>query len=284
MTKYININGKIVPESENGLTHNNRAYLYGDGCFETIKVVKGKPINIENHIARILSGAEILQLRIPSYFSAHYFNIQISELIHHTEHKLGGRVRLSFDRSPGGTYMPTTNEVSYTIEFTPDDSDGFSLNDRGLEVDIYNDIKKPINKLSTIKTKNGLIYVMASIYAQAKQLDDMLIQNEKRSIIESSSSNIFVVSNSVLYTPSIDEGVLAGTMRMTIINLALKAGIKVYECAIMPQHLLAADELLLTNAIAGVKWIGGFRTKRYRNDMAKRLTQLLNEFLVEDSQ
>lgn len=281
MSKFININGKIIPEAESSLAPNNRAYLYGDGCFETIKVVKGKPINIENHIARILSGAEILRLRIPSYFSAHYFKIQISELIHHSNHKLGGRARLSFDRSPGGTYMPTTNEVTYTIEFMPDDTDGFALNERGLEVDIYNDIKKPINKLSTIKTKNGLIYVMASIDAQEKQLDDMLIQNEKRSIIESSSSNIFVVSNSVLYTPSLDEGVLAGTMRMTLINLALKAGIKVYECAIMPQHLLAADELLLTNAISGIKWIGGFRTKRYRNEMAKRLTQLLNESLID---
>jgi branched-chain amino acid aminotransferase len=280
MESYYNINGKIVSQHEVGLTPSNRAYLYGDGCFESIKIVKGKPINIENHIARILSGAEILRLRIPAYFSAHYFTIQINELIHKSGHKLGGRVRLSFDRSIGGTYMPTTNEVSYSIEFIPDHTDGYILNEKGLEVDIYNDIKKPINKLSTIKTKNGLIYVMASLDAQSKQLDDMLIQNEKRSIIESSSSNLFVVSNSVLYTPSLDEGVLAGTMRMTIINLALKAGIKVYECTIMPQNLLAADELLLTNAISGVKWIGGYRTKRYRNDMAKRLVQLLNENLL----
>jgi branched-subunit amino acid aminotransferase/4-amino-4-deoxychorismate lyase len=277
MMAYYNINGKIVTQDGTNLTPNNRAYLYGDGCFETIKVIQGKPINVENHVARILSGAEILKLRIPSYFSAHYFNVQIGELILKAGHKLGGRVRLSFDRSAGGTYMPATNEVSYTIEFTPDDSNGYVLNEKGLEVDIYNDIKKPINKLSTLKTKNGLIYVMASLDAQSKELDDMLILNEKRSIIESTSSNLFVVSNSVLYTPSLDEGVLAGTMRMTIINLALKAGIKVYECAIMPQNLLAADELLLTNAISGVKWVGGYRTKRYRNDMAKRLIQLLND-------
>jgi len=280
MVAFYNINGKIVLQSESHIAPNNRAYLYGDGCFETIKIVNGKPINIENHISRILSGAQVLHLRIPAYFSAHYFKVQIGELIHHSGHNLGGRVRLSFDRSVGGTYMPTTNEVSYTLEFIPDNTSGFTLNEKGLEVDVYNDIKKPINKLSTIKTKNGLIYVMASLDAQAKQLDDVLIQNEKRSIIESSSSNLFVVSNGVLYTPSLDEGVLAGTMRMTVINLALKTGIKVYECAIMPQHLLAADELLLTNAISGIKWIGGFRTKRYRNDMAKRLTNLLNESLI----
>jgi branched-subunit amino acid aminotransferase/4-amino-4-deoxychorismate lyase len=281
MVAFYNINGKIVLQSESHIAPNNRAYLYGDGCFETIKIVNGKPINIENHISRILSGAQVLHLRIPAYFSADYFKVQIGELIHHSGHNLGGKVRLSFDRSVGGTYMPTTNEVSYTLEFIPDNTSGFTLNEKGLEVDVYNDIKKPINKLSTIKTKNGLIYVMASLDAQSKQLDDVLIQNEKRSIIESSSSNLFVVSNGVLYTPSLDEGVLAGTMRMTVINLALKTGIKVYECAIMPQHLLAADELLLTNAISGIKWIGGFRTKRYRNDMAKRLTNLLNESLID---
>lgn len=281
MGAFYNINGKLVSYNETSIAPNNRAYLYGDGCFETIKVVRGKPINVQNHIARILSGAEILQLRVPSYFSAHYFTIQIGELILQSSHKLGGRVRLSFDRSAGGTYMPTTNEVSYTIEFIPDNTEGFALNDKGLEVDIYNDIKKPINKLSTIKTKNGLIYIMASLDAQSKQLDDVLIQNEKRSIIESSSSNLFVVSNGVLYTPSLDEGVLAGTMRMKIINLALKAGIKVYECAIMPQNLLAADELLLTNAISGVRWVGGYRTKRYRNEMAKRLVELLNVSIAD---
>jgi len=83
-----------------------------------------------------------------------------------------------------------------------------------------------------------------------------------------------------LYTPGLDDGILAGTMRMLVINLALKNGIKVYECSLMPQNLLAADEILLVNSIAGVKWVGGYRTKRYRNEMAKRLVHILNQSII----
>ena len=72
-----------------------------------------------------------------------------------------------------------------------------------------------------------------------------------------------MVSNGVLYTPGLEEGCLAGTMRIQIINAALAAGIKVYECSILPQNLLAADEVFITNAIKGINWIGGTRRQHF---------------------
>jgi branched-chain amino acid aminotransferase len=274
---FISINGKIIKPNDKSIAVNNRAYLYGDGCFESIKVFKGKVYNLDNHIARILSGAKILKMRLPAYFSVGYFNTQIRDLIASTGIITGGKIRLSFDRTSGGTYLPDSNEVDYVIEYIPNDLESFVINDHGLEVDIYSEMKKPINILSTIKSKNGLLYVLASIAAKEKKLDDLLLINEKGNIIESTSSNLMIVSNGVLYTPSLEDGVIAGTMRMLIINLALKNGIKVYECSLLPQNLLAADEVLLVNAISGVKWVGGYRTKRYRNEMAKKLVQLLNK-------
>jgi branched-chain amino acid aminotransferase len=223
-----------------------------------------------------MSAASVLKMRVPAYFSAGYFHKQIRELIAFSGHQGGGKIRLSFDRTSGGTYLPISNEAEYTIEFLPKDDEKFMLNEKGLEVDIYTEIKKPTNKLSSIKSKNGLLFVMAAMAAKEKNLDDVLLLSDRGHIIESTSSNLFIVSNGVLYTPSLDEGVLAGTMRMLIINLALQNKIKVYECSLMPQNLLSADEVLLTNAISGIKWVGGFRTKRYRNEMAKNLVGFLN--------
>ena len=93
---------------------------------------------------------------------------------------------------------------------------------------------------------------MAALSAKEKNLDDLFLSDVKGNILETSSSNVFVVSNGVLYTPGLDEGCLAGTMRMQVINLALNSGIKVYECSILPQNLLAADEVFITNAIISV--------------------------------
>ena len=163
------------------------------------------------------------------------------------------------------------------IEVYPIESNSFELNSKGIELDIYLDHKKSRSKLSNYKTKNGLVYVMAAIAAKEKGLDDYLITNDVGGILEGTTSNLFVVSNGVLYTPGLEEGCMAGTMRMQIINLALKNGMKVYECNILPQNLLVADEIFLTNAVQGILWVSSYRTKRYFNNVSRKLTGILNE-------
>ena len=69
---------------------------------------------------------------------------------------------------------------------------------------------------------------------------------------------------------------------MNIINLAIDNKIKVYECTINPHNMLSADEVFMTNAVRGVEWVVGYRTKRYYNDMARKMTTLLNELALQD--
>ncbi|HBW86242.1 MAG TPA: 4-amino-4-deoxychorismate lyase [Crocinitomicaceae bacterium] len=275
---FVNNNGTILPADAPTIHPGNRGHLYGDGVFESIRVIAGKPLNMENHIKRLLEGAKAIKMRTPSFFNTNFFEEKIKELLYRSAIKEGGRCRLSLDRVTGGAYLPDSNECTYYIEVYPYDVNHFELNAKGLEIDIYQDIKLQKNFLSNYKTKAGLTYVMAALSAQEKGLDDLFLSNDRGNILETSSCNVFVVSNGVLYTPGLDEGCLAGTMRMQIINLALANGIKVYECAILPQNLLAADEIFVTNAIRGVNWIGGYRTKRFYNNMSRKLVVLLNEF------
>ena len=275
---YVNNNGTVISAEDYSLRAGNRGHLYGDGVFESIRIYNGRPINMENHIMRMLEGALKIKMRPPSYFDPNFFTHKIQELLEKSGITEGGRCRISLDRAMGGTYRPETNEVEYFIEVYPLENNNFDLNSKGLEVDIYLGHKKPKESLSNFKTKNGLIYVLASIAAKEKGLDDFLLTNTDGGILESTSSNLFVVSNGVLYTPGLEEGCLAGTMRMQIINLALKEGIKVYECNILPQNLLVADEIFLTNAVNGIRWVSGYRTKRYFNTTSRKLIALLNEY------
>jgi branched-chain amino acid aminotransferase len=274
---YVNNQGVLIPADAYAIKAGNRAHLYGDGLFESIRVVNGRPINLENHFKRLLEGMKVLKMMINPNFTLDFIRTQINELLIQNFIKQGGRVRLSVDRKLGGNYLPKTNEISYFIEAYPIPHNEFTLNEAGYVVDLYDDLKKPITFLSNYKTKNGLIYIMAKITAKEKKVDDLLLQNDKLGIIEGSSSNLFVVSNGVLYTPGLDLGCLGGTMRMQIINLALENNIKVYECNITPQNLLVADEVFLTNAISGVIWVGSYRTKRYFNAMSNKFTALLNQ-------
>ena len=277
MKLFVNNNGTLIEANHYAIHAGNRGHLYGDGLFESIRIINGKIINLDAHVSRMFDGAKALKMRLPSYFDVSFFEEKIIELIEKSEGVDSARVRISLDRSPGGTYLPDTNEAVYFIEIQPLDQPVFELNKKGLEVDLYTELRKHKSKLSGFKTKNGLLYVMAAIAAKEKGLDDYLITNPRGSILESSNSNIFIVSNGMLYTPSLEEGCLGGVMRMTLINLAIENGIRVYDCSLLPQNLHVADEVLLTNAIQGVKWVGGYRTKRYQNIVAQKLVDLLNE-------
>ena len=277
MNQYVNNNGVLIPAASYSIMAGNRAYLYGDGLFETIRVVNGKPINLSNHYKRLTAGMEAIQIDTASFLSFEAFSEEISILCKENRITAGGKVRFSLDRKPGGTFLPESNASDYYIEAVHHNDNNYILNDIGHRIDLYDEIKKDINPLSAYKTKNGLIYIMAKLKAREKGLDDMLIQNYKMGIIEGGSSNLFVVSNGVLYTPSLDLGPLGGTMRMQIINLALENEVKVYECNISPQNLLVADEVFLTNAVQGVIWVQSYRTKKYTNKTAIKFTRFLNE-------
>ena len=274
---FVNNNGKIISSLGYAIETRNRAFLYGDGLFETIRIYNGKIINLENHVIRLTDGAKVLKMRVPSFYTVDFFHKQIQDLLVKNNISKGGRVRLSVDRIAGGNYIPESNDPVFFIEAYEIESADFELNSKGFEVDVFIDIKKNRSKLSNFKTKNGLIYILAGIAAKEKGIDELLILNEDSGIIESSNSNLFVVSNGVLYTPGLEEGCLAGTMRMQIINLALANGFKVYECTILPQNLLAADEVFLTNAIKGITWVVGYRTKRYFNNTSRKLVAILND-------
>lgn len=281
---YVFHNGEYLQDHQAAIAKDNRAFRFADGFFESMRVINGKALFLENHFSRASDTAAILKMAIPQDFTLENLRAQIQGLLERNAITQGGRLRITFYRRSTGFYMPKQDTLTYYIEAEPLPDNAFVLNATGKLVDLYTDYKKDITKMSVFKTLNAQLYVMAAIHAREKGLDEALIQNNKLAVIESNSSNIFIVSNGVLYTPTLEDGPVAGTMRMNIINLALENKIKVYECTLNPHNLLAADEMFITNAVRGIEWIGGYRTKRYFNDMSHRIVQLLNQHATAYSQ
>lgn len=269
-------NGEWIQSDGGVISPQHRAFCFGDGFFESIRLINGKPVFVQHHFKRIQDTAAALSIHVPPHFTAASLENQLVAIAEQNNISQGGRIRLTVSRIPGGTYLPKGDEMDYFIQVIPFESNFFELNPEGKAIDLYPDLKKRVDKLSVFKTLNCNVYIMASLYAREKKWDDALIQNFRSSIIEASSSNLFLVSNGVLYTPGLEEGCIGGIMRMNVINLALESGIKVYECALNPQNLLVADEIFLTNAIKGVQWVSSYRTKRYFNNTSKQLVDMLN--------
>lgn len=273
--KLVNYQGELLP-SDTPFLKDNRAFRYGDSLFETIRIINGAPHNLGSHINRLFSGTKVLSYDIPTHYNEDFFRSEIGKLIRANEIELGAKVRLHLFRSGDGTYRSDNDEVHYLLTGESLPSNEFRLNTEGLSIDIFNDVKKERSILSNLKTGNSLLYVMAMNEAKKKGLDEILILNQNQSVIEASQSNIVLVSNGALYTPPLSDGCVGGTMRMNLINLALENRVTVYESSLNPQNLLVADEIILTNAIQGVQWVGAFRGKRYYNRMARTLIDYLN--------
>ncbi len=274
MTEWVDHNGDLHPADEPVLRLDNRAFHFGDGLFESIRVVGGKPCFLDAHWARMSTGADLLRITLPKGFDRQRFGEAVQAIIEKSG-ITSGRMRFTLFRGGSGYYRPETDQGAYTIELRALADQHHVLNPNGLLVDIWPEMRKPVNELSRHKTLNCQYYIMAALWSRARGLDDCLLQNDRGNIIESSAGNLFIVSNGVLYTPSLTDGCLGGVMRAQVINLAIANGIKVYECSLNPQNLLAADELFFTNAIQGIRWAGGYRTKRYTHKMAGALTDLL---------
>lgn len=266
------------------LSLGNRGFLYADGIFETIRVMRGVPLFLHNHHQRMREGLKAHRIHPPLDFTTARIREDILRLLEAQGIRGSARIRMTLSRRGGGYYSPDESGLDVVMTAEPIAQSEFVLNDKGLSVDIYPEMKCTPNHLTRFKNIAANIYIQSGLWAKEHNLDTALIQNDRMGIIESTASNLFLVSNGVLYTPGLDSGATAGIMRTEIINLALKAGMKVYECNLTPQNLLIADEVFLTNAVQGLRWVGSYRTKRYFNATTQGLVRALNARVEQDLQ
>lgn len=271
------LNGEFFDPGKPLLMLQNRSFSYGDALFETIHAFGTEPCHFHLHFRRLMAGMETLGMRVPPYFDQEQLYGLIVKLLNKTRIFGSARIRLSVFRNDGGLYTPATDEVSFTIEATPLEQQKYVLNEKGLFIDIYTETTKQQNMFSPYKTANALLFVMAARYKQSKGLGDCIILNTEGKIVEATSSNIFIVKGSNLYTPRLSDGCIAGVMRQKVIELAPKVGLVVNDNAsLVEASLLAADEIFLTNAVTGLRWVMGFRDRRFFCSYAKKINLLLN--------
>jgi branched-chain amino acid aminotransferase len=276
----INYNGTILPASTN-LLHNNRAFLYGDGVFETVKIINNRILFLEDHYFRLMSSMRILRMEIPMNFTMEYFEEQIKLIVNANNYSDAVRARITVYRNPGGYYLPETNTVSFLINSVPIENKRYEMSLEEYEVDLYKDIYISKQLLSTLKTTNKIINITASIYAKENDLQNCLLLNEDKNVVEAVQGNIFMLMDNKLITPPISEGCLNGIMRKQILALAKKMDkIEVVEEAISPFDLQKANELFITNVIKGIQPITKYRKKEYKTAFSQKVLNLLNDFIV----
>ncbi|MBA4153280.1 aminotransferase class IV [Flavobacterium sp.] len=272
----INLNGNLV-EADSVLTH-NRAFLYGDAVFETLKLVNGKVLFMEDHYFRLMASMRIIRMQIPMNFTLEYLEEQIIQLAELNSCSASCRVRLTVYRNDGGYYLPLTRSVSFLISVKPLGNQVYAFASEPYEVDLFKDFYVTKQLLSTIKSTNRLINTVGSIFAEENGYQNCLLLNEEKNVVEALNGNLFMLIGNRLTTPPLSEGCLNGVMRKQILTIAKKiAEIEVIEEPISPFDLQKADELFITNVISGIQPITQYRKKEFESVLAKVLLEKLNE-------
>ena len=275
----VNFNGVIL-DSDLQLTVSNRSFLYGDGVFETLKIVNNKILFFEDHYFRLMASMRIVRMEIPMSFTMEYLEEQILKLVEVMAIQDSARVRFTVFRNEGGFYLPTVNSISFVIQATKLENIKYKFPKSQFEVDLYKDFIVPKQLLSTLKTTNKITHITASIFAKENQLDSSLLINETKNVIEATNGNLFMLMGKSLITPPISEGCLNGIMRKQVIDLAKQIdSIEVIEAVISPFDLQKADELFITNVVIGIQPITKYRKKEFDVSLANQLLEKLNTLI-----
>ena len=273
---FINFNGNILPENDPVLKVSNRGFRYGDGLFESMRYMKGSLRFTDMHIDRIQKGMKLLRFDKASLIDSWFIREKVEELVRRNKVGTEARVKLTVFRDSEGLYSPVSNKFAFVIEVQKLEESQYALNSKGLIIDVFDQVPKPINVLSNLKTSNALVYVLAGIFKNQHALDEVIILNQNGFLCESMSSNVFIVYDRKLYTPALNEGCIAGVMRQVVMRIAKENNIALVEAQINPNILNEADEVFLTNAGKGIQWVMGYNNKRYFNEISRFLSAKLN--------
>lgn len=229
----------------------DRGFLYGDGVFETMRSYDGVVFKLGAHLDRLYGAFKITGIRIP--YSKGFLRQQIYRLL--KLNKLGNAyIRITVTRGVGTVGLAKIECKNSTVaiivtKFTPYPDWMYK---KGIRVKIVKVGQNENSPISGIKPTSFLNYILARLEAKKAGADDAIMLNSGKEVSESTVSNVFLVKDKALITPSLASGVLPGVTRRAVLKLAGKAGLRPREKRVTVKELRDADEVFLTGSLMEV--------------------------------
>ena len=251
-SEKIFLDGELVEKKEAKVSVFDHGFLYGDGIFEGIRAYNGRVFRFEEHLTRLYESAKAIKLDIPlqraEMKEAVLKTVRANELE-------DAYIRLVVSRGEGDLGLdpekcddPTILIIASDIELYPED-----FYENGLEVATVptrRNIPEALNP--RIKSLNYLNNILAKIEAnQAGVLEAIMLNNEGY-VAECTGDNIFIIDGETLFTPPKYAGILKGTKREVVLEIAAEMGLEVREELFTRHDVFNADECFLSGTAAEV--------------------------------
>ena len=267
---WVFLNGRFVPEEKAVVSVFDRAFLYGDGLFETLRITGGRLYRWTEHLARLRQGSAFLGIRLP--ISDSRLNKTANRLIKKNQ-IVDGLLRISVSRgrgprgySPAGARRPVLVMTTHSLgKLKPDQLTRWRVIVASFRV-ATGDV------LATFKTCNKLANVLARAEAEAAGADEALLLNTDGDVAEAASSNLFWIEGESVCTTPIVAGILPGITRGVIRELCRALKLPLKEKNISAQRLSRADGVFLTMSSLGIVEVEAIGERRLsKSQIVKRL-------------
>ena len=271
----ISVNGKLVAAAEATVSPLDRGLLYGDGIFETIRVYAGKPFMLDAHLNRMANGCFVISLPMPDHEQIRRWVREALDANSLSDAYL----RITVTRGPTGGVWYDFDQACPTVVILckpyaqPDYGNGLILRLSTFRSDEQ-------SPLTGIKHTGLLWKIMARREARQAGVNDAIMLNTKSHVAEATSANAFWARDGVLYTPSLDCGILAGVTRGIVLEIAREQGIEAVEGHFAFEELLAAEEAFLTSStweLAPIRSIDDMTFAEAPGEVTRLLTELYRD-------
>jgi branched-chain amino acid aminotransferase len=281
MEQIVYLNGSLVPRSQAKISPFDLGFLYGYGLFETMRAYSGRIFRLQKHLERLSKSAKALSLPLDAF--------DLKRACHDTlkANKLKeARIRLTVsigegEATPDLPKHPKPTVLVAATRYIPLSTEAYHKGYKAVVSTIGRDSQSP---LSHLKSTNYLDNILARREARASGADEAILLNERGSLCEGSTSNIFLVSKRNLITPGEESGCLPGITRQVVIELARGLGVNLVRREVRLEELLHADEAFLTSSIIELMPVAEVNGQRIgRGKVTERLMQAYKEAVVTET-
>ncbi len=238
------LNGVFMPAANAVLPVADRGFRFGDGVFETIRIVRGTPYQWEIHTARLMAGLATLRITGPE---VDFVAMAKQTLLRN--HATDGFLRISVSRGVGSAgYMPQPTDIrpNWVMEYLPPRPAPAAP--YRLWLSSYTR-PHPSSMPSNHKLAQGVSSTLALLEAAENGCEDALQRTADGVVSCAASANFFWIKGRMIFTPSLSTGCLSGTMRAAVMRCS---GGAIHECEADISTLETADAAFISNARLGV--------------------------------
>ncbi|MEY4918419.1 MAG: hypothetical protein RL616_2332 [Verrucomicrobiota bacterium] len=274
------LNGNFLPSEQALVPVNDRGFMYGDGLFETTRVINGRPFRLAQHLERMVRGAEYLKIPLPySPKEIQKFAAQLVE----ANTLLEAVLRITLTRgagergyTPGTTTKPTLVMSLHPLPPQPEDGARWNM--------ITSSYHIPASgAISSFKTTSKILHVFARIEAQERGADEALLLNTNGEVAETAGGNIFWVFQDKICTVPTGRGVLPGITRAVVLEICQSLGLETNKRVIKPQHLRNAEGIFVTQSVLGIVPVVSFDGEAVRpSPLVDQIASAYHEVLLKE--